>query len=592
MKRIASSDIHDMNDVIMELPAFSELKSKDNIHEVLDLFMKSVYIKQPKEIFDAMDFELNTRMQETFFTNYGIDKKYSDKLKGYLKKDIAYQLEHLFQNKGSRTIFRIFSDLFESVFRNINFYNVKVFKIPTSTGFRFEYQLVPLYITDTDNILKYPQIPIEQSRKYLMDLENFQDYTMWPMPTNLVYIQLSIGEELINNMDVFLNGIRAYGTTYLQGKQYNYKSKHGYIEKIHADDLEFIIEYFKIELTKKDNPDWNFNSTVGSASYLPYDSNLNLTPGDQGYAESLQWTESRIDFLKNMQELLLDYGEADRRNRAEMESLRRRWQFFLRLKEKQNQCYHDYDSLVEAMSSKYPLIQEDFLSYLDMQVEDTEPLFDFYIYIYSIFLNGTMSNPEDPSLGLNEEWTIDYIDVLFGSLFVEADFLKWYFNPVMDLFIRYFFPIEMEYINDLVPKILIRDKWNSVSYEETNTFMIKAGQLSLLPMPKNRLGRQSFDIDILGKISFVEKRSIPGTRISTKQLSDQLPERLNDRPSSIPFRRHQDKLDLNDTFDARITQNGTFVQRTSGCLSTTGTKDYRTDLAEILSTYINNTNLT
>lgn len=520
MKTIRPEDINSLNDIIMDLPAFAELKSRDMIQDLLNHFMKDLYIDQPKELFDALEFELSSRMQETFFANYGIDKSYSKKLKGYLKKDISYQLEVLYQNKGSRVLFKMFADIFESIFRRINFYNIKVFKIPIDDGFRYEYRLVPLHITDSENILKYPQVSVEQSRKYLMDLENFEDYTMWPMPTNLVYIQFTIGEEVINNHDTFLDGVRGYGTTYLQDKTMPYKNRFGYVETISLADAELITNYFKVEITKRSSPEWEFDIPMNMSTFLAWDGS---TVGNVGeYPEHAEWTSTRIEFLQNLQRLMKDYGEADRRDRDEMSAVKRRWQMFMKLKEKAENTYNTYDAIASAIQGKYPLMFADFNFHLDkteIDENDNESLFDFYIYIYSIFLNGTFSQPEAPEHGLDQEIVVDYIDVLFGNLFIEAGFLKWYFNPVMDLFIRYFFPVEMEYINDLITKIFINDKFNAISYNDDGLQM-EVHSRQLTPHAyRIGLDKTRFDMNIT-RWSRVEPLSMPRHNIIIPTISE------------------------------------------------------------------------
>jgi len=553
MKPIKKEDINNLNDIIMELPAFRDLKSNEMIHEVLDEFLEDLYINQPKEIFDTFEFNLNSRMQETMFANYGIDKNYTRKIKGYLKKDLSHQLEKLYQHKGSKEIFKIFGNIFENIFRRINFYNIKVYKIPTPTGFRFEYRLIPIYIADENNIIKRPQVPIKKSRKYLMDLENFEDYNFWPMPTNLIYIQLSIGEEVINNMDTFLNGVRGYGTTYLQGKTSIFKNRFGFTENIKLDDAEFITSYFKAEITKKHNPDWDFNIPITEGTFLPFDPslNINLDPNDPDYHEKVKWISDRITYLTSMHDLLSDYGNARRDDRKEMQELRRRWQFFLNLKKTIRTCYRTYDDIVGEMESRYPLLKEEFLNALNKVTEDNEIIFDFYVYIYSIFLNGVYANPEDPNLNLNEQWVLDYIDVLFGELFIEADFLKWYFNPVMDLFIRYFFPIEMEYINDLIQKITLKDKWNSLNYEDNNRFDLKSGAKSI-QTPIRGIDWRKFWLTMVDKHSQLTLRSIAGA--TPNIIHSERYDKLLDCPAIEPFSIVKSKVTFEEKFEAKVIQ--------------------------------------
>jgi hypothetical protein len=592
MRQIKKQDINEMNDIIMELPAFKELRSKEMIHDILNTFMERLYIEQPNELFDAMQGNPNERMQETFLLNYGIDKKYSNKIKGYLKKDISYKLEKLFKNKGSKVIFKHFAQIFENIFRKINFYNIKVHKIPIPTGFMFEYRLEPLYITDEKNIIKYPQIPIEKTRKYLMDLDNFKEYTVWPMSTNLVYIQLSIGEEIINNQDVFLHGIQAYANTYLQGKYFNYKSKEGIVEKIHGADLELLIQYFQVRLIKEKNPSFEFDNVFITTSYLPYDPELVADPNHPNYFEHLQWTRDRLTFLNNMEILLHDYGVAESKSRQDMEILRRRWQMFLNLKFKHEELYETYDDFYNIIKERYPLIQEDFDYYLSIFADDNEPIFDFYVYIYSIFLNGVFSNPEDPSLNLREEWVISYIDVLFGNLFVEADFLKWYFNPVMDLFIRYFFPIEMEYINDLMQKIYIKDKWNAIGYDDTHLSMdVYANHWDAQPLPILALDWKKFHIDIVDRHSYIDDKSIMDSTISHNVISDYPEIEDNLDITLTPFIRDTIRLvDGHRTLKFRNNSRNTkeFYQQVSICFKMRRTKEY---LVRVLDSVINNSNI-
>jgi len=594
MKPIKMEDISNLNDIIMELPAFRDLKSKDMMKEVLDLFLEDIYIKKPEELFNMFEFNLNERMQEVAFANYGIDKKYTKKLKGYLKKDIGHQLERLYQNKGSKEIFKIFGSIFENIFRRINFYNIKVYKIPTSSGFRLEYRLDPIQIADESNIITHPQIPVNQTRKYLMELQNFKDYNFWPMSTNLIYIQLSIGEEVINNMDTFLDGIRGYGTTYLQGKTSIFKNRFNFEETLNLSDVEFITTYFKAAITKSKNEDWDFLIPTNEGAYLPFEKTdlSDLDPNDPNYNEILLWQKDRETYLFSMQDLLNDYSTARRNNRSEIENLRRRWQFFLNLKKTVRTCYRTFDELSEEMERRYPLLKEEFQNALNISSNDNEVIFDFYVYIYSIFLNGTYANPE---FNLNEQWVLDYIDVLFGELFIEADFLTWYFNPVMDLFIRYFFPIEMEYMNDLIQKVLIKDKWNTVCYDESNRFNLKTGQRSI-QTPIRGIDWKKFQLKMTNKHSYIPKRSMHGNHLTIGVFDEYNYRDFNWTEVNTIHRSH---LKIDDKFEAKIIQG---IQPTSGltlnfgddsgpkkisrssvCLKTARTKKY---LVEVLNAAI------
>ena len=59
MKPILKEDIGQMNDLVMELPPFVDLKSRPMIQETLDMFLEDLYIKQPQEVIDTFQFQLN-----------------------------------------------------------------------------------------------------------------------------------------------------------------------------------------------------------------------------------------------------------------------------------------------------------------------------------------------------------------------------------------------------------------------------------------------------------------------------------------------------------------------------------------------------
>jgi len=549
MNRIQPEDVNGLTDIVVNLPQFKDLNNRDNIKEVFKEFLQDLYNNQPKELFDVFDFKLSTRMQETFFANYGIDKKYSRKLKGHVKKDIGYHLESLFQNKGSKLIFKQFNQIFENIFRNINFYNVEVYKIPSPDGFRFEYRLDPIYITDRSQLLKKPQIDIQKTRKYLMDLQNFKDYKIWPVPTNLVYIQLSIGSEIINNTDVFLNGIRSYATTYLTNFFFKYKDTSNNYENIHMADAEFIIKFFsRAYLHMKDIQ--GRDDFPGVSSYLPNTTDSGLT---------------KNEFLCGMQSLLYDYQDSNYANRKEMEVLRRRWQFFLRKQELvASSCtLSSYDDLNSEMMTKYPRLHHDIIHVIGTAIDGDsskdEELFTFILELYSSFISGAYINqivPGDicgpinnPRSSLNFNWIIDYLDVIFSQVFSNNLFINQYFNPVLDLFIRYFFPVEMEYINDLIKRVNIKDKWNSISTDNYQKFILHSKHGSVVT-PIRGLDYIKYHITLAPKYDILWRASIPRT-ITINYIYDKV-ETTDDYKATIIPGPKEDHIEIEDTYEVTI----------------------------------------
>ncbi len=690
MKSINITDIHEMNDIIVELPAFANLKSKDAISDVLDLFMERLYLEQPQELIDAFHFKLSENMQSTFYRNYGIDKDYDSKIMGYVKGDLAYSLEKLFQQKGSRKVFELLAVVLESVFNKINFYNVEVQKEKkiNESGYAYKYMLNPIYIQDESVVLTEPDMPIEKSRKYLMDLQSYGEYTIWPVPTNYVYIQFSVGTSLINNTDVFLNGIRSYATTYLSGQYFNYLSNSGVVEKLEASDLELLVTYINMNLLKIHNPDWDGSKPFQEGNELNIFqedefNKLDSETADEYRIRYRNLEEERCSTMHSIALLFKDYSEANYANRDHMENLRRRWQLFLAGQHSDKECYVTLAELNDKIELRYPRFNEDFLNSLIKSTDSKEDLFDFIIKVYSIFLNGASSSFSQPknsncfppeivqreivsytcrdkegiilshepsfeyipiengvetltttvenidgfvdsdtvtitteengpispkvwvtrnkiiqvdssiiirgeietipgevikgyewsldgkvikdfhddrpsfieteikrvyvnlevteikdytlvlkvwdSTGAvnynsttirsikdetpqevypqanagpnlraatgssimintsgedlevieihNQDWIISYIDVVFGGLFLNGDFMKYFVSPIMDLFEKYFFPVELEYVTDLVNKEKIRDKWNSVSTKSKAGTQVQARQM-------------------------------------------------------------------------------------------------------------------
>ncbi len=403
MKIIRDEDLQEFNDIIVELPAFRDLKSKDNIKNVLDIFMREIYLNQPKELFDAFNYHLSEKMQDTFFKNYGIDDDYSDDLMGYVKPDIAYSLEKLFQNKGSNTIFKLLANLLESVFPRINFYNIEVQKsiADTESGYKFKYALRPLYIQEASLLLTEPEVDVTKSRKYLMDLKNFEEYTIWPVPTNYVYIQFNVGTELINNFNTFLHGVRSYGSTYLTGQEFNYLSQSGAVEKIDAGDMELLIAFFQLNLLQIKNPGWD-DAPSGEGSSLSVFESGSFDQlegeGDEEYQVRIaNQREKKCSFMYETATLFRDYQAADYSKREEMENLRRRWQFFLRLQENSKVCYSSIQELNQKIKDRYPRLYEDYWANANMSsMGDNEGICDFFIKMYSVFLNGARSSFVQP----------------------------------------------------------------------------------------------------------------------------------------------------------------------------------------------------
>jgi hypothetical protein len=397
-------------------------------------------------------------------------------------------------------------------------------------------------------------------------------------------------------MQIFLNGIRSYAVTYLRApnKIFKYHARNGVYEDISLYEVEFIINYIQIEKIKNKHDNFDFNFTDFPGTYLPFDEN-NPT-----------FAQSRAEFLCLMQDLLFDYGDADYKKRNDMESLRRRWQFFLKLHEKdlnEQYCHFaTYEEVYNYMHQRYPFLQDDIIYYI--QQENKEEYFQFQYLLYTKFM-GAAYGTQDPSehrCPLNSQhpereiyqinWVIDYIDAVFSSLLLDHDFLQYYFNPVMNLFIRYFFPVEMEYINDLVKKINIHDKWNSVGTDEKINNMLHVNRTSL-QTPIRGLDQKSFKVHMTDVHSYIDKIDF-GRGIPINYIVENIDYLDDNRMDNIIYTK--ENLDLEDAVEiTRFTQNTNSSLKfyknfkdIAVCFKNERTKDYQVNAAiKYLSAYIN-----
>jgi hypothetical protein len=469
MKRISPLQIYEINDIVMELPPFRDLNSREQMHEILNEFFTQLYIDTPEELFNAFGYSLNCKMQETFFINYGIDERYYKRIGGYFKEQLAFNLERLFQAKGSNIIFKFFAQIFERVLRSINFYNIEVHKVPAQNGFKLEYKLKPIYLSDPEGVIEYPEQSITKQRKYLMDLHNFKDYTTWPVPTNLIYIQFTLGIESINNFDTFINGIRSFAVTYLQPAVLKYMTEDKEVEYISGGDIELLYNYFKIKLLRIKEPDWNFRVPL-PVMYSDYQGSIEIDSYLQFNEGNYAGNDERIEFLDNIESMLNEYQDMKIGDYDAFEHFKRRWQMFLKQQPVEINYFDDADELVQKVEERYPIIANIVNKFI--VEEDHNHLYSFLIEIYSLFLNSAQNIQYQDRL-YNHDWVTRYVDIIFNEIFLADDFIVYVFNPILDLFMRYFFPVEIEFIKDLLNKIKIKDKMNTVPLKSAiNEFKI------------------------------------------------------------------------------------------------------------------------
>jgi len=144
-----------------------------------------------------------------------------------------------------------------------------------------------------------------------MTLDQYKEYSLFPINTNLIYIQFSGGISAINNMSIFADGIRAYGATYLQKFEIDYQTtinnKKSYLS-IAGSHLELLIKYFQLKEMQHRGENIYFESKKIFFTNLLFEA----------------------EYLEAIEDVMYEYKLADYSDRQTMQSLKRKWQTILR----------------------------------------------------------------------------------------------------------------------------------------------------------------------------------------------------------------------------------------------------------------------
>lgn len=171
---------------------------------------------------------------------------------------------------------------------------------------QFIYKLKPLYIMDDKNILESIDSDFT-TKKYFMKLEQYIQRTaksakknIFPVNTNVLYIQYSSGEDLIDTMKLYPDMIRMYSATALQNEKF-YINIGNYSNRIPFRDYMDILSYIKIEEIKYKNPGWDFDTIV--KRFNPLQNQLiDITT----YFSSFRYP---LSMLPELDKLITDYSD-------------------------------------------------------------------------------------------------------------------------------------------------------------------------------------------------------------------------------------------------------------------------------------------
>lgn len=486
MKRITKNDLNELNSQLINSPMFSNYTNKEKWLELLNTVLEELYITEPQEILDYFDSLSTEKMQDVMIRNYGISKEDIDPLPSFIKKDIVFFLEELTSKKGTPQVFNLFSRILDKFFNNMNIYNVVVLSEVVNKTKEPYYALSPIHINDNRNILGTPEINpdnLNKNRadipsgetfitntyfrsKYLMQLEQYKSEKMFPIFTNIIYIQFISASEIINNFNTPNNIARAYAFLNYRDITFEFEVNNSKV-LFNGKDFEYLMYYLKIEYQIiKDNTktykDFNaiFEKNVNDSkeTLIHYFNNT--------FDDTFVGYDDDKSFLKD---LLDEYSNMNFSNIEEFKNFRRRYDLFLKTRninraipsdndadEKfEDYNFKDVNALRTYITNKYKIFIDEFINLAYQSNDNFSEFLLKFMQVVKINLNEK-----------NDKYITDIIDAFFLDIyFHSSDYINLYFLPIFKLMIKYFFPIESDYYLEEINKEIftIKDKENCIS---------------------------------------------------------------------------------------------------------------------------------
>ena len=442
MHFVDKNTIENYIDMILEFPALQTMDdiTKENFKNILQQLFTELYINKIDEIKNYLHFRINDNIADQILKDYGIDPKIIANLNPVFKKQIVYFIERLFQKKGSIEVLQIFNQIFESLFSAINFYRIIVVKQPvekinddgTKTAeYLLSYALEPLYINDPTNVLDHLDQRVSLTGKFLMDLSQFKDFKVFPVNTNLVYMQFTSTEVNLDNLKVFSTAVKAYALTAIKDKSIPFRNFYGKYFDVMGQDIVHILFYLEQYRMKLKDPNFDFY----------------LDP-DKAY---LTLVMSK-DNLYELSSFLHEYKTLNMHDRKAMQDFKRRWNLFKKNYFTTTRLYHNFNELEQYIQDSYPEIIDIKNNYLTTD----EAFVQFYIDMYLNIL---------PNIDIEDEYINLFINSIFLSLITGESFIEHFFLPVYKIFQKYFFPIEMDFLAKIMQTLIIKDKFEAITYD-------------------------------------------------------------------------------------------------------------------------------
>lgn len=496
-------------DLLMNTPQLKELDTNKQFKNIFSKLLEDVYLDGSKEIKENFRNKPTEKMIKTIFLNYGILPSYYEKLNPFIKRKFVYYLEILFQQKGSIDNLKIISELFKDFFKDINYYGISVNKLPYKLNgvaippgeidplnpqnakhkYALSYFLKPIIISQPDLIKYFPNFKVDLTGKYLMKLEQFRQYNMFPIDTNLLYIDFIDSSYLMHSDHYFINGSIAYTMTKFQASVLNFSNDDflKMLENIHFNDIQLVLQYFNlrfIRFAQKGRKQLDPHNTETLMDF-----NYNVT---DPLSTSLIFNESELDTIEI---LLLEYKMLKGRPEKKVKDLSRRWQYLLRSNYNSSDEIKNFTELDKFISIKYPTIKNLFDSfeskpgvYSGIDIKNLLPeeiievskvdYVNLLMNLYISVLNSISDGNEFVDLCING---------MFQNILNSSIFIDYFFTPVFKIFVNYFMPGDMDYIVSSDAKVIVKDKFESVFIESKYQLKLYSCFMDSRYLPCNKI---------------------------------------------------------------------------------------------------------
>jgi hypothetical protein len=512
MLNINKTDLDAGLDLLMNVPQLRNINTNKEFKEIFMYLMEDSYIDRPTEILNHFKNEPNDKLTQTLFLNYGILPEYYEKLNPMIKRKLIYYLELLFQQKGSIDNLKIISELFTDFFKDINYYGISVNKLPyrlsgvaidpgavdpldavsTERKYILSYYLKPIIISKPELLKYFPNFKIDLTGKYLMKLEQFQNYNIFPKDTNLLYIDFIDSSYLIHSDKYFIESSAAFTFTKHQDKitLFDNNALLKMLNPLHFRDIDLILQYFNLKFIRYAQIGRKKLDPTNTEELMDIEYKLSKPIGSSLIFDPM--------YLDDLELLVIEYKNLKGRNGDNIKKLKdlsRRFQFLLQSNYVDNNQIKSFKDLENFIDYKYPALHELFNSfeskpgtYSSVNIDNLLPdelievtktdYINFLMNLYIHILNDVSDGNEFVDLTIN---------AIFQNILNSSIFIEFFFTPVFKLFINYFMPGNMDYIVASDARVIIHDKFEAIFMESEASCNIKVCELNARYLPCNKI---------------------------------------------------------------------------------------------------------